>query len=613
MGIIKKLSEAEAQKLAAGEIVERPANIVKELLENAIDAHATMIDLYLVNGGKDTIRVVDNGSGMDADDAKLCFTQYATSKITRCDDISSLSTFGFRGEALSSIIAVSRVVLITKTSSTLEGIKLVLDQQTIQKKMSVSCPTGTDITVTDLFYTIPVRLKFLKKNQTEIRRIVHLLHAFCLDYPSLHVTCTIDGKQVYNFPPVKTAIDRYPQLWDHTTAHHLIPINVKKNQHNLSITGFISNHHHFRYDRSSIFMFVNKRWVKNQRLSYALCKGYNNVIPEGRYPIASIFITIDPSQIDINIHPRKEEITFLHARIVEQFIQQTVRQALEHHLSQQINQHVTLQNNTSVNVPTITTFDRSAYLADMSNGNSSTLPFFHNRPFTPMYNTSHIVQKSGYTEQKKNTNIVNNVQKETDNQQTLDCNQYGLLGQYKKTYLLLEKKEELLFIDQHAAHERILYERLVYKVDTTAVKLVCPQIITVTKHELSLLTPHLSLLRSNNIEIEQFGTDQLIVYAAPVCLKKIAYTSLLQELLTLITSHQSLSKKECGRVITEKFHVQIACKAAVKAGDTLTIEHMKHLLSELQKTANKDSCPHGRPTGWTLSLYELEKKFKRRT
>ena len=338
---IKQLSAHEAQKIAAGEVVERPANIVKELIENAIDAQATKIMVYLEDSGKKLIRIIDSGYGMSPDDAQLCFAQHATSKITSVNQLQTINTFGFRGEALGSIAAISKVTLITKEKDTPEGTKVLIEGSKVKEKQTIGCATGTDIAVRNLFYNIPARQKFLKKAQTEWRHIQQLFQAFCFSYPSIHFMLYSEGKLVYNCPPTDNLTSRCMQVWENNNTQHMLTINTSHDHDNLTIEGTISNHQHYRYDRSGIFFFVNHRWVKNFQLSKSLLKGYLNVIPQGRYPLAVINISIDPTVIDINIHPRKEEVKFMHPRRVEQLIQKAVKEALENNLSSHIKQPVT--------------------------------------------------------------------------------------------------------------------------------------------------------------------------------------------------------------------------------------------------------------------------------
>jgi len=611
MGNIKQLSLHEAQKIAAGEVIERPANIVKELVENALDAHATQISLYLQDSGKTLIRVVDNGCGMDADDAEHCFTKHATSKIRNFNELETISSFGFRGEALTSIAAIAHITLITKQAESNEGTKVTIAENSIKEKIPIGCATGTDIAITDLFYNVPARKKFLKKEQTEWRHIQQLFQAFCLSYPTVHFKLFSAEKCVLNCPATQDLLSRGAQLWNQNITQHLILIENKDHKSALKLTGFISNHHSFRYDRASIFFFVNKRWVKNYALSAALLKGYMNVIPQGRYPTACIQVSIDPPEVDINIHPRKEEVLFMHPRRVEQLLQQTIKQTLEYNLSKQIKQKVEFSP---------TEHDRQIEaMAGFKPFNFD--QFFSDKKVAEQQKNQSTLQKipfsmpeSAITDAGAQNRQEQQISRTTKSFQlsTTEKN-YQFIGQYKKTYLLLEKEEGLLLIDQHAAQERILYELFTKRFDEVAtINLIFPQIIPISEHDIRVIKPYLSLFHNNGIMIELFGTDQLIVKSTPVHIKDIALNDLVKDVIGWINQDQSLEQKELFKAINEKLQAQMACKAAVKAGDLLGDEQINQLLHELEKTSNSFSCPHGRPTSWLLSIDEIEKKFRRK-
>lgn len=349
---IKRLSAHEAQKIAAGEVVERPANVVKELLENALDAGAHEIIIHLEDAGKKLIRLIDDGCGMSPEDAALSFEHHATSKIRSIDDLLTLETFGFRGEALSSISSVSNITLITKEESAQAAIKLDLEQGTIVSKEETHNKNGTDIAVRDLFFNIPARKKFLKSTETEMRNIQQLIHALSLAHLAIHFKVFSDGRLILNCPATDDLHKRMLQLWEYDFASHMIPLEIQKVENNgIILWGAISDHQYVRYDRSSLYFFVNSRWVKQQKLSSSLLKGYTNVLPPGRFPAACIFIELDNQAVDVNIHPRKEEVQFLNPRKIEQQLQEAVKYTLESHLSRQLNKKVTFAPATEVIVP----------------------------------------------------------------------------------------------------------------------------------------------------------------------------------------------------------------------------------------------------------------------
>jgi len=590
---IQKLARQEAQKIAAGEVVERPANIVKELIENSLDAGATHITLSVKQGGKTYLRIVDNGSGMSPEDAKICFERHTTSKIKTIAQLQDINTFGFRGEALASICSIAKVTITTKQDKALEGFELAIENGAIEKAKIVGAQTGTAITIKDMFYNVPARKKFLKTTITEWNHIVTLFKAFVLDNISVHFVLEHDDTTVYNCPPVKRVTDRILQLFQEPLTNHVTSLTTFKNN-DIVVSGAVTTQHYARYDRRSIFFFVNNRWVKNYRLTSALTKGYLNVLPSGRYPAATIAITVNPKTVDINVHPKKEEIQFLNPRIVESAITAAVKTTLENQLSKHLKCTVTLAQE-----PAMPFY-------------SEPLPMPPN-PFPlkkkPLENPD--IQEIPLPPKQEEPKTKE--APESEAQQNTVTRNYTLLSQYKKTYLLLEKNEGLFIVDQHAAHERILYERFARRFNEVAtVRLLFPHSITVPASDIDLLEPHLELFLQHGIEVERSGKDQLAVKATPVFFKNQPINDLLTQTIGWIKELGALDPQDFHKKITEKLRAQMACKAAVKAGDVLTTETMEQLLDDLETTNNRFTCPHGRPTSWMLSLNDLERKFKRK-
>jgi len=636
---IHRLSAHDAQKIAAGQVIERPADIIKELVENALDAQSTHITVYIEDAGKKLIRVVDDGCGMDAVDACMCFEKHATSKLRTIEQLDNLSTFGFRGEAMPSIAAVCKVTLMTRSADTAEGIKVCVQENVIQSTDTVPAPFGTEISAADLFYNMPARQKFLKKKDTEWRHILQLMQAFCLDYPSIHFKVIADGKQLLHCPAVDSIVNRFAQLWDHTLSAHMLPVDAKKESGNLTITGAISDHQQFRFDRSGIFIFINNRWVKNFKLTNALIKGYMNVAPAGRYPIACIALSIDPTLVDINIHPRKEEVSFVHPVVVENFIKDTVKARLEENIAAYIRQPAA----TLLPLPALAKAmedktadrrverDRSWQSLDTFTHRSSTtmlLPKQH--PIKQMESVKtasmHMSGEPTPTYTPFNFDAPVDEKHKLEKQIPIPArpelvegwrkkhHDFHLIGQYHNTYLLIEQENGLFLVDQHAAHERILYERFGTRFeDITTVSLLFPQLIALSAQDIVALEPFLSLLQQFGIHLEQFGTNQLKITALPIAIKDINMRDLIEQVVGWISEHSNLDERLLADTIHEKIRAQMACKAAVKAGDVLTLPQMNQLLLDLYNSENRLTCPHGRPTGWLLSLHEIEKKFKRKT
>ncbi len=591
MSKIKLLSSQEASKIAAGEVVERPANVIKELIENAIDAGATKIEVYLEQSGKKLIRIVDNGCGMSPEDAVLCFQNHATSKLEKVVDLPQIQTFGFRGEALSSIAAVSKVTLTTKELSSVNGTLTKVEGGIWGGQEIVACMTGVDLKIMDLFFNLPARQKFLKKDEVEWRQMLLLFQAFVLEYPKIHFKLMHDDRSVYNCPSVTNLQDRIAQLWDVQLAESLLSISSQSDRSGQGqVTGLVSNHQIFRYNKSQIFCFVNQRLVKNYALVKSILNGYANVLPDGRYPVAVLMIEVPADQIDVNVHPRKEEVSFLYPRVVEQLVSSAIRQVLEQNISQQIRAPQIFNRIPKYMAARSADFDFDAPLSESIKISS---PGSHSATMTDL-------PQAAWSEPV----MI---------QQSLQQREYELIGQFHKTYILISKDDGLVFVDQHAAHERVLYERFKKRFEeVVTIQLMFPLIVSLTESDLQILLPHLGLLVSSGIDVEAFGLDQLIIQSIPTYLKQTKLDELIHQMVAWIQDGKQLDELALKKYLNEHLHAQMACKAAVKAGDSLDNAQMYELLDDLERVENRLTCPHGRPVAWSFTLNELEKKFKRK-
>lgn len=672
MGRIQRLSLIEAQKIAAGQVVERPCNVIKELVENAYDAGASDIVLELQDAGKKSMVIIDNGCGMSVEDARLSIEKHATSKISSLDDLAHITTFGFRGEALASIAAVSHMKLVTRETQQLSAVALTIRDGAIVDETHAAHNPGTRIEVADLFYNMPARQKFLKKRETEWNQIQHFLQAFCLSHADLSFTVLHDKNRVLHCPAVASVRDRCAQLWNSTIARDLIDLEDTRVSDALAIQGIVSSHQHARYDRSGIFFFVNNRWVQNSSLARALLKAYQNVLPAGRYPMACIFLTIDPRELDINIHPKKEEIAFLHPRIVEKLIQETVQKALEAHLTGVIQKPVHLNagllpdgsiqrlhsfapygersvnvtqqawrsgwqqeltqqpmrlvNDTAVATTNITApphlqqQEELVARALISEDPLRVIPVKTGIHLTTVstassnaINVEHPAENSALPQTQQSAFDLTSPESHYAQEQLPTEHGYTVIGQYATTYILVEREDALWMVDQHAAHERILYETFSQaKHNPATIQLIVPHIITLARDQIMQLEPHLSILRDNGFGVTVCGYDQLMISSTPVHAKNMPLDELIKQCVSWIVEYQSYTAAEFATVMHHHMRAQMACKAAVKAGDILTQQEMIDILEKLEKTPNKLTCPHGRPTGWLMSLYEIEKKFKRK-
>jgi DNA mismatch repair protein MutL len=580
MGIIKRLSSSEVQKIAAGQVVERPANVVKELVENSLDAGATSISVHVEAGGQQLIRVVDNGRGMDADDAIACFDNHATSKITSVDDLTTITTFGFRGEALASIAAVSRVELRTKMSDAISGMFITCWEASIISQTACTMTTGTDIRVRDLFFNVPARKKFLKKEETEWRAIVQLFQASALAHPDVHLQLFSGNTLLYNCPATTSMKNRAVQVLDDRAAHYLLDL-VSIDDAEATIAGIISTPQASRYNKNQIFFLVNRRWIKNYQLTNALLKGYLKSLPPDRYPVGVITIAIDPTLIDVNVDPRKEEIRFAHPRRVEQLITTAVTKTLE---------------GTVAKPAVIKTTEISEFFVPPQKNN---FQFSHSVPKNPVSQSVPLAQEIS-TQQELPHEIFSEVPV------------HKFLGIFNNTYLLVSQQEELMIFDQHAAHERILFEQFASRFgNPEMIQLLFPIVISLSPQQKNFLAIIQPLLKSNGIDIDDIGPQEIMIRSTPVYLRQICFREFITYVLHQAQEYDHLENAEVQALLNRKLQAQMACKAAVKAGDVLTHEQAEQLVRDLYKTPNCFSCPHGRPTTWTISLAELEKKFKR--
>jgi DNA mismatch repair protein MutL len=617
---IHQLSLQEIQKIAAGEVIDRPANIVKELVENSIDAGASHIKICIEDGGKKLVRIIDNGCGMAPDDAKLCFAHHATSKITTLNDLEHCTTHGFRGEALSSIASVSHITIVTKPEYVQLATKLVLHGGTITEETSVGANIGTDMSVQELFYNIPARKKFLKTRETEWRQILRLVQAYCLEYKHIHFELFCQGDSIINCPPTESLEQRIAQVWDYDMSKAMIPVSIQDDHQHITISGVVSHHHYAKYDRSNIFMFVNHRWVKNQHLCKALLKAYANVLPPARYPVAVLSITVEQSTVDINIHPRKEEVKFLHPHAVESLISDCTKQALEAHVSKKLISPQHEQKNTASVTPVMTmqAKAKSLYQPTPLTVQATTQPRMHNT--LPVLGPA-IESIKEFEEQpasfKQTIFATQAVQEPLHHDTNLTVEDrvaeqetpVTIIGQYKRTYIIIEEEAGLLLIDQHAAHERILYEQFATRFeDIATVRLLFPIIINLTAEDFSLLEPHMGILHAHGIVLEPFGQYQLRVTSTPVHLQHADMADLVKQCISWLHTHD---QTDMYQYLTDQLRALMACKAAVKAGDILNKDQMQQIVKDLAHTANKLTCPHGRPTNWTIEQHEIEKKFKR--
>ncbi len=581
LGVINILDENLINKIAAGEVVERPAAVVKELIENSIDSGADQITITIGEGGKSYIKVEDNGCGMSKEDAALSIHRHATSKINDSDDLFNIKTLGFRGEALASIAAVSQTRIITKDKNSVIGTQIDTEGPKIRSIKETACNKGTIIEVSSLFYNTPARKKYMRSMKTEHNVIVDIVTRYSLANKGIFVRLYHGNKLIINSPKTKKILDNIVFIYGPEVGKNLI--EVKHERSAAKISGYISKPSMTRSSRSQQSIFVNGRYVKNKAVSDAIYSGYHSMLFTQRHPIALLFIEINPGKIDVNVHPAKDVIRIEEEEKIYDAVKFAVSSALE-----------------SVNLTPSASIDSYSNI-------SSTKRY----PFAKDQQSVLIAR-----EESSDTYMKNEEKRETRTGKRDDIQAqenrieaYRILGQLNKTYIIAENAEGLLLIDQHAAEERVNYELLMKKYKDKGIKiqkLVKPRIIELSPAEANVIKDNSELLKKTGFNIEEYGKNSFLIRTIPGIFGRF-YNDLITD---LIKELQSVSAKKIDAIKEERI-IRFACRKSVKAGEEMTKEQMQSLMKKLEKSKQPFSCPHGRPTMISISIGELEKKFKR--
>ena len=604
MNRIIQLEESITNQIAAGEVVERPASVVKEMVENALDAGASFIDIEIRAGGKEYLRVVDNGWGIPKAEVTLAFERHATSKIRSAEDLFRIITLGFRGEALPSIAAVSELQMVTKTKDEPVGTLIAFSGGKQVRFESIGAPVGTAITVEHLFFNTPARYKFLNQAASERRHVFDIVGRLALANPMVQFRLLSDGEEIFVTPGDGKVEGVMWSIYGSRIGNSLLPIERQSNY--LSVSGLICKPDVHRGNRQAETFIVNGRVVESSLLASAVEKGYKTLLPRRRFPIAVIFLTIEPSRLDVNVHPAKREIRFSDNSEVYKQVMLAVRRALESSIpfapwsinppTQETPSAGMAQPRLSTPSPRSTShYGRTQYIispashTQVSKGQEGiTIPRGHH----------------SHSAQEKTLSSDSMVIKETGLVQDLD---YRVLGQFQRTYMIIEAKEELWLVDQHVAHERILYERFQKQLDVSQIR---AQALLVPLHlELGITSTAAILewtpkLASLGFEIAEFGSKDFLVRTVPAELSGITEKALEQLLLEIINKGDTSDYREVALVL-------MSCKGAVKAGDYLSMPLMKQLLTDLMTTENPFTCPHGRPVVVRLHLDDIHRRFGR--
>lgn len=571
------------------------------------------------------IEVSDDGCGMSPEEAAKSVLVHWTSKINKVEDLDHLESFGFRGEALASISSVSNLAMTTRSRDTDDpGTRLDFKFGTLEGQSQVAASFGTTISVTDLFGNTPARKKFLKQNETEFNQVFGLIQQFALANKDVSFSVHKDGKMFLNAPRVDDLKNRVCQLWDYNLSGSLVELSGQAD--GVKISGLISDGSASRYSKSGIFLLVNGRPVKDQKISRAILNGYQERMPEGRFPVCFVFVEADPTKIDVNIHPRKEQVRFSAYGLVCSSVKEAVKQSLEAHVSSQIS-----------TAPIQAAFKIDQNLYQPSQAVETKVPEAKSEPGASSELGAHFLHGSEKTftnsepSQPQDTwqeklwtvetpakvaepiNFTPELSGHTQSPSIPQAADFGkIIGQLMSTFILIEKTDGLVIVDQHAAHERILYERMKLGAKTVeGTRLLFPELITLDQNELEALLTHKSIFAKFGIELDKFSKTQAVLSSSPCSMSGADATQIIKSCLPEIATNQKLDAETVIKKLSENLHAQIACKAAIKAGDPMDQQSMEQLLSDLEATPNRFQCIHGRPTIWKIEKSRLYKEFER--
>lgn len=584
---IRLLSPEVASQIAAGEVIERPASVVKELLENSLDAGANTITIHVEEAGKKRIEIADDGAGIPAEELELAASRHATSKLVRSDELFSIVTLGFRGEALASIGSVSRMTIASRVQHENEGARLMVEGGVSKKPTKVGSTVGATICVEDLFYNVPARLKFLKTDMTERRVIDTLVTRYALAYPGKRFKLT-DGKNVV----LQTSGDGdrraiLAALYGVDVAKQML--EVHSIEEGMTLTGFISPVSLTRSNRKEITFFINGRWVHDVALSTALMQAYHTLLMVGRYPLTALFLEIQPGDVDVNVHPAKAEVRFRNQEQVFSFVQRSVRKAL-------------LAYSPVPNVATSLWGGRGAQVESRHVGIDWSIG--HSEPGSSE-------QLSVGSEQLSVSNTQNAVGSSREQATFERIPLLRLIGQIGATYLVAEGPDGLYLVDQHAAHERVLFEKLMAQRERKSIAsqaLLTPVTVTLPPQSTQLLISQLTVLKYFGFDVDEFGPNTFQIRAMPVLFSGSDPSAALRALVEDFEEDEAPLKDE----VEKKLAARVCKRMAVRAGMSLSTDEQRALLTDLEACDSPRTCPHGRPTMIHLSVDVLERQFGRR-
>ncbi|MDB8852426.1 DNA mismatch repair endonuclease MutL [Peptostreptococcus anaerobius] len=626
MAKINILDDSTINKIAAGEVVERPSSIIKELVENSIDAGSSYISIEIENGGKDLIRIVDNGSGIDKDDVNKAFLRHATSKINTVEDLSSLESLGFRGEALASIAAVSKLEMLTKTEEALIGLRIVLDGGKIREKEATSANRGTQISVRDLFFNTPARRKFLKSNQAEAQAITDIVNKIAIGNPSIKIKYINNSKTIYETLGDGSIINAIRMIYGRDISENLIEIDYRSKY--FSISGYLGNNNIYRGNRNHQHLYINGRYIKSPNISKKINDAYKAIIPINKYPIYFVNISVDPAKVDVNIHPSKLEVKFDQEEEILNELSDFVRGILLK--SSLVGRYKDNSRGKDLyNKNSFAGFNSFSYSPqeaennltstaireDVSNSCSNQNTNESPRGQADMIQTPIRLSdiNNGGIQDKKEVDSKMEYQQSSFIEESPDRNPdfIGLkfIGIIFDTYIIFSKNDDMIMLDQHAAHERIRFEMYMskYKANDISVQmLIDPIIMDLDANDMDTVRKNIDVFSSFGFLVEEFGHRSISIRGLPNTFGEPESKRFIYELIDGLGKIDNIYDTKYDEI------AEIACKSAIKGNDKISIEEAKHLIGQLEECSNPYTCPHGRPTMVKMTRYEIEKLFKRR-
>lgn len=619
---IRVLDKDTINKIAAGEVIERPASVVKELVDNSIDAGATKIRIEVEGGGKQAILVRDNGYGMNRTDALLSFRKHATSKLTKIEDLNTLATLGFRGEALASITAVAKVEILTQQRRALAGTRVLINGGKVLETSEVGAAPGTTVHVKNLFFNIPARRKYLKSDRIELAHITDIVTKLSLANPEVSFTFLSEGRSIIWNSGSGDLFNSIVNLLGADTARALLPLEFRAED--FELRGYISKPELTRAGSDQFFLFVNTRPVISKAAITAVREGYYTKIPKDRYPVAILFLTLNPQDVDVNVHPRKAEVRFSQEKELKGIITKAVEKTLsENELAPKVRIKEKSLTQKIFKPPVVfkppnvegvfegkpTSESENLLLREKSEYGTERYSY-------PIKDTDRRLKKSerlfelDEKNQKEEKSQNPETQKQSPEKKVNSDLLEGLriIGQVSKVYILAERGEDLVIIDQHAAHERILYEQIRKLKKSMVQELITPVTIDLTPKEKVLVEEYIPYLEEYGFGISEFGDNTYVVTFVPEVFGRLEAPEIIHDIISDLLAAGHI-KKDTG--VSERICKTMACRAAIKGGAACNIRQMEGLIEQLKLAENPCSCPHGRPTFLSITKRELDRMFAR--